>query len=1326
MIEPFLKAQLEPIARRRHLWSRTRDLTLCWAGVALVAGLFVMVYRSTGWLAAWVLPVVACGAAIAGVVIWQRHRRWAPDYRQIARQIEQQHPELHALLLTAVEQEPDPETGKLNFFQQRVVREAIEKSAASNWQDTVSTGQLGAMRLIHAAMVLAVLALLSGLRVQTKEAVALAKPTKISVTPGDTSIERGNGLAVLARFDGPLPPDVTLVIRPDSAPERQLPMMKSLNDPVFGGSLAEVTNALTYHVTYSGGRSPDFKVDVFEFPRLERADAHLSFPSYTGLAEKTIADTRRISAVEGSTLGLSLQLNKPVASARLVARDNAVLPLSAPADRASASLEKLPLQHSQTYELILVDTAGRTNKVPAQIIVDVLTNRAPELKFEAPRGDQRVSPLQEIGFQGNVWDDFGVKAYGISYTLAGNKPQTISLGSEVPGGEKRSFSYLMKLEDLGARPDQLISYFLWADDIGPDGQVRRTATDMFYAEVRPFEEIFREGQSSAQNEQEESQEGGGNEATKLAELQKQILNATWRLQRENRVGLSAEEPAPSTKASLPATKSTYTKDVGVVEQSQKGALKQATAHKSQSENPQLKTLWEAVEKAMGNAADQLGRSAKSPEPLPSAVESEQAAYQALLKLSAHEFQVAQNRRSRSQSSSQQSMQRELDQLDLKQSENRYESQSQAAAKQNPEQREQQQVLNRLKELAQRQQDLNERLKELQTALKEAKSEQEKEDIRRQLKRLREEEQQMLADVDDLMQRMQRPENQSRMADARQQLEQSRNQVQRTADAIDKESVSQALSSGTRAQRELQDLRDDFRKKNSAQFADEMRQMRSDARDLAQKQDQISEQLQSLADPKHKTLSDSGQTADLSKQLTQQSQKMTNLLEQMTRVSQESETAEPLLSKQLYDTLRKASQNNVDDSLKKTDDLLKLSFFNQAGQFEQRARKGIGEVKQGVERAAESVLGDETEALRLARNELDDLAKQVEKELAQNDPNAKGQPEDANSSQNQQSGRSQRGQQQGRQASANRQQGGQQGSANRQQPGQQQGDSQSAQAGQQNQDGQANSGEPNANQQPDNASGAQAGQQAQNQQGQRGQSGQRGQGGQPNQSGQQNAANQGNRGNQGQNGEQTASQDNQDQSDQAQANAQSDNAGQRGNQGNAQQAGAQPNGRQPGQPRQRASLSGQRGQMPNTPGNPGQAQAQQAAAQGGGANGRPGPITGDNYSEWSDRLGDVEELLDYPDLRNEVAGVRDRARQLRIDFKRSRKSPQASVVRSQIADPLLEVRNRINEELAKRESKDSLVPIDRDPVPQKYSELVRRYYEKLGREQDNATAPATRP
>lgn len=110
----------------------------------------------------------------------------------------------------------------------------------------------------------------------------------------------------------------------------------------------------------------------------------------------------------------------------------------------------------------------------------------------------------------------------------------------------------------------------------------------------------------------------------------------------------------------------------------------------------------------------------------------------------------------------------------------------------------------------------------------------------------------------------------------------------------------------------------------------------------------------------------------------------------------------------------------------------------------------------------------------------------------------------------------------------------------------------------------------------------------------------------------------------------------------------------------------------------------------------------------------GPLTGNQFVDWSDRLRDVEEMIDTPELRTEVARIRERARAARLDYKRRGQKPDWAVVRLQIATPLAEVRSRIGEELARRESNEAVVPIDRDPVPAKFSELVRRYYEQLGK------------
>ena len=365
---------------------------------------------------------------------------------------------------------------------------------------------------------------------------------------------------------------------------------------------------------------------------------------------------------------------------------------------------------------------------------------------------------------------------------------------------------------------------------------------------------------------------------------------------------------------------------------------------------------------------------------------EQAASQALLNLRARQYQVSRNNRNQRGQGGGQASQRQLDQLDLKQTDNRYETQSQAAPAQSPEQREQLQVTSRLKELAQRQQDLNEKLKELQSSLEEAKTAAEREDIQKRLKRLREEQQDLLADVDELRQRMDRPENQARMAEERKQLDQTRSEVERAAEALNQQSVSQALTSGTRAQRDLQQLHDDFRKKGAGQFADDMRQMRDSARQLAQKQDDIAKKLDEVAEPKQKTLTDSeAQRTDrreLANEMLHQESALTNLFDEMRRVSEQSDSAEPLLSRQLYDIVRQSGQDEANQALDSAAQMVMRNFTSQAAPFEQRARQNIDKIKEGVEHAAESVLGDDTEALRVANRELEDLRQKLDQELAQ--------------------------------------------------------------------------------------------------------------------------------------------------------------------------------------------------------------------------------------------------------------------------------------------------------------------------------------------------------
>jgi hypothetical protein len=117
---------------------------------------------------------------------------------------------------------------------------------------------------------------------------------------------------------------------------------------------------------------------------------------------------------------------------------------------------------------------------------------------------------------------------------------------------------------------------------------------------------------------------------------------------------------------------------------------------------------------------------------------------------------------------------------------------------------------------------------------------------------------------------------------------------------------------------------------------------------------------------------------------------------------------------------------------------------------------------------------------------------------------------------------------------------------------------------------------------------------------------------------------------------------------------------------------------------------------------------------GVAQGGPGgPITGEGFREWSDRMREVEELLEDPEMRSEAARIRDRVRGTREEFKRHSKMPDWTQLQTLVSEPIAELRKRIAEEVRRRESPDALVPIDRDPVPPEFAEGVRRYYERLG-------------
>ena len=454
----------------------------------------------------------------------------------------------------------------------------------------------------------------------------------VEIDPGNIELERGTSLLVIARFGGRVPAEATLVVESPGQPESRRGMTRSLEDPTFAGRVESVETDLAYRVEHDGASTDTFQVKVFEYPELIRTDAKLVFPAYTSLEPRTVEDIRHVTAVEGTTLTLLCRLNKKVATARLVDTQNTAIELAGGDGAGHVYSTTMTVSEPRRFKVELVDADGRSNKLTSEIVVNVTRNHPSVVKVTQPAHDVRVSPVEELKLKAEIEDDFGLIRHGLTYSLDGGEPREIVLKSPETGRRQVRVEHLLDFEGLHAVPDQLVTYFFWAEDVGPDGQPRRTSGDMFFAEVRPFDEIFRQGEQppegSAQDQQQEGQNNAG-DSNQLAELQKEIINGTWKLVRRETGAKPTDKLAQDGKVLKEAQQSAIEKADQLAERLQdrasKASLEQATR------------LMKDAEKRLTEVAENAAIPALCP-----ALVAEQAAYQALLKLRAREFQVIRN------------------------------------------------------------------------------------------------------------------------------------------------------------------------------------------------------------------------------------------------------------------------------------------------------------------------------------------------------------------------------------------------------------------------------------------------------------------------------------------------------------------------------------------------------------------------------------------------------------------------------------------------------------------------------------------------------------
>ena len=1232
--DPRLKGETHEVAKRIRSTRLMRRQSRRW----LIAFTIALALLVSAYLVSVLATLLIAGTLtiIVGTLFLNRSdsNRTPLDYIAAAQAIESANPSLKQALSTAMEQ-GDYRRGPLNFLQEKLIDEILDHNTINSWQQVGKEDYKNSLFRNLAATLPIWALLIVALLVEPKQTELLrvvSSTASLTVSPGDTDAERGSTVVITARFEGEsLPKDVELVtLFPDGNSTRNI-MGQSLSDPVFVYSLRKVDSDLRYHVTFDGRESEAYKIEIFELPALIQADANLDFPDYTQIPDRFVEDTQRISAVVGTHLTYSFTTNKPIEVAKLVGRDGREVLLEAANPESTRFETSLIVEDSLRMALELSDEKGRKNPFPPDIRVEALPNKKPELSIAFPRGDQRVSPIEEIALEAEARDDFGLLDYGVAFSIGTEPPIYLSSAEKNTLDLDSDFETILSLEEQSVEADDLLTWWAWADDYGPDGESRRSTSDLYFAEVRSLDEIFRENESGGGQGQQQQ----GNQGEELIETQRQITIAIWKLKQR---GLSDDS---------------FIEDAKVINESQTEAVQELEALKERLDEEKAKTAAELAGSLMGNVLISLDTVIIDgvEDPLDKAASSAQGATQALLRIQPKEFNVSRSRQAGGGGGGQSRNQRQLDQLDFRQEENRYETASQAQSLTSPEQKEQLQVLSKLSQLARRQEDINKRLQELQTAIAQAKDEEERERIRRELKRLEEEQQQMLADVDETRQRMDRLQSNENNREARQQLDQAREEMREIGESLRNEEISQALATGTRAQENLEDLKEDFRNETSSQFTEQLREARKTARDLAENQRNISEALENLDQEGGPRLDNSEDREEITERIVQQQERLDSLMRDLREVTEASEFSEQKLHRELYDLLREQSQSEIDDQLQMSSEMLSQGFVEQTQGMQPELQLSFDELQQNVEQAASSILGDEATSLRFAQEELDSLSRDLQADNDEQEGARPGQEED------------QRGY------------GLQNLDSNEENPGQKI----------------ADAGEPGSSQQrrPENK---QPSQQPSDQPGQ-----QLGSGQEPRQSlaqqpteSQRQQLEQSPGGEAGEQGQQPG------QSEQSVAQQPNSNQPRQGQQPGSQGGGSPTGGRGGGDGGSdiASALDDFLSEFSRNPEN-------------------ESPLTGRGFNDWAERLRTVEELVDQPDIRQRLSQAREEAERVRAEFRRHGSEPKWGVVNDGIIAPLKDARTWVAQELARYEDPNALQPIDRDPVPRAYQESVRKYYESLG-------------
>jgi uncharacterized coiled-coil protein SlyX len=449
-------------------------------------------------------------------------------------------------------------------------------------------------------------------------------------------------------------------------------------------------------------RSRTYRLRITDLPAVTKLAVELRFPAFTGRAPEREEDGGDIAAVAGTAVIIEPTVTRAVRGGTLTFDDGRTVALTADADGKLSG--RFTLARSGFYRVDLEAADGRRVTGGVQYAIEVLDDRAPEVRITDPGRDTKVTALEEVTIEAKASDDYGVASLELRYRVNGGEERTIPLVALSNPTEETQAAHTLLLEEMGLKPGDLVAY----NAVARDATGHETLSDVYFLEVRPWSRNYREAESGGGGG---GGGGGGENPGDLVQRQRDVVAGTYNWVRDS--AKSVERQRNEDAATLTIAQGSLREEVATLAQ----RLLERGITRQDSVFGQIREALVTAAKEMQVAEERLGvRDGRG------ALPSEERALRELQRADAlyRDVQVQQGEQQGGGGGGGGGQQAEdladLFELENDRQRNQYEAvQQQASAGQSQQVDE---TLERLKQLAARQQQENERMQRQAEAMRE--------------------------------------------------------------------------------------------------------------------------------------------------------------------------------------------------------------------------------------------------------------------------------------------------------------------------------------------------------------------------------------------------------------------------------------------------------------------------------------------------------------------------------------------------------------------------------------------------------------------------------